>query len=635
MRGRTVAVLAGAAGVAVLMLAFSGCLGDDDVSVVTFTDVAAPQDPLAYEAYVASNGFSLARPTAATAQSRPLVLGSAAPVGFAIPADCVPDLGCPMDLGSFVLPAPATVPSDLAAELWLSSPQGAVLSGLKLTLSFDGTKAAVLSLQNDAVTPALRPGDGPATGFSGVLGPTARPFHLGGASILAGAGLLNVSAGTEVRASLAVWGVAANTKAAADVADVVLEYGSRDRPSGIVFTADLDHKAPPLGDALRLFLAPGALKPEAPATADDLTVDWGKTGASLPVGGVGAEWDWGGFVADQDYVGTGTGTLTLWTQLHFTGTANAAVFAGLRASLYVTPGTAVAQGQAGTYLTGTAMSVLEATAARAAFKLVVPLPVAGLRIPAGSRLDLRLQAFGFTDSTVGDLQVYYGSARHPSGLMLPVLTSGAIVGDQPPPTPVLHEAATNATVLRFAQSYANWTSDIYVLRWLGAPARVAASYNVTVRHGALGLLLRDPGGAEHAVNFTKGPFRHVNATYAGGNGTWELVVNYTGFRGDVALALAAAPTPPGTANGTAAGVAGPEPLAGPHPAQPGQRPRPAFTVQYGNDTTGDDTPSSAPPPAAPAPAATASTTKAKAPGPGLAALLPAALLAARVARRRR
>ncbi len=349
--------------------------------------------------YIEDAGLSPAAPTAEADKTKSVLTSFSSP-----------GLSNFVDLGSWKVTHDLTFTTDGVATLWLSAEEAAVIT------SFD---VQIRKGSNEV----WRSGTGTnGEGTFTDLGPEPTKYELG-------VGLLGTEwkAGDVFNVRVILFGVAEP----GTPTDVFLHYGSLQHPSGVAGSVDAVGALTPAGSPLGVFLAANnALSLDAPTAEQDLARESGNAGPGALASA--SAWSWGKTTLPEDTLLVEDSVFMCWTTLQGT----AAAVRGFRVTVdFKTPGgTETVTKSAGLRTT----SYQSATGAPSVTHWALGLPTAGLELPAGTEIDVKFQIWSSHADPPGKVVILYGSATHPSGLVL-----GAEGGSLANETT---NAATNTTV---------------------------------------------------------------------------------------------------------------------------------------------------------------------------------------------
>lgn len=295
-----------------------------------------------------------------------------------------------------VLLFPLKAASDVAAELWLSSPQSTPITSVRIELvKIAGSSNTVLATLGSGGL-ALRGADAsPQT----TLGPTPIRVMASGAFDNPGT---EHAAGALVGLNVAVAALGVQGQPV----DVVLHYGSAQHPSGVAFAVRNDPGPATLGAVTGVYLDEGKLSLAEPTAAADKKRSAGNTGNSLQDA---PEWIWGTATASSELRILSDAVLNVTLQL---GGAppQAAVRLVLQANLYFG---AVAY-EASTNYAPAAVATTPVSNAQPV-KLSLAFPTHGLTVLAGTTIKIGFRLYSEQPGAAFDF--LYGSAKRPAGVV--------------------------------------------------------------------------------------------------------------------------------------------------------------------------------------------------------------------------
>ncbi|HUR62361.1 MAG TPA: hypothetical protein VM286_08385 [Candidatus Thermoplasmatota archaeon] len=163
----------------------------------------------------------------------------------------------------------------------------------------------------------------------------------------------------------------------------------------------------------------------------------------------------------------------------------------------------------------------------------IPLADAGLKV--GDKID---DIYGLTyvsralntADTIPDAKSDKTAAANLGSYVIGSATAGSAAGPLPSQYQNVTTAGFSAT-----RSFANATTQSFRYNWTQGPASALAALSASVKAGNLTVVVRD--AANHTLFQRTAANGTANQTLTGSAGTWHILVNATGFKGNFTLAM--------------------------------------------------------------------------------------------------
>ncbi len=433
-------------------------------------------------------------PTAAAAKSVSIVNTAMTPAASLNPA---------ITLGTFTPAVDMTFLSDGVAVYWVVSDNAAAWTEIQANILEGST--VVVSAAASPVPPPTVTAETPAD--AATVSQIRIPIPLAGIELKGGTTYTLITRTSGVGASLNVL------------------YDAVDRPSGL-FAAISDGAAfATSSSAFNVFLAKDrTLTTELPtATTDESTpLPTDCTGACM---GGQAPVNWGTWTATSDATVAGETILTLWV-----GAANVAAVRGMNSNLVI-GGTTYA-GQSWLATTAQAYGPSPGTPERL-YRFTYA--TRGAEITAGDDITISFGMWSTTDLPTGTLNLLYGSAAKPAGVMIPIVGGPAASG--PIASPQLIYESVTAAVLDVQHEFATPTNAVYHYNWTSALTAAVATYATNMTNGSVSILAMDGANAtvlDAQLTATFNQTQMVNATTPG---NWTITLSFANFTGSFSLGI--------------------------------------------------------------------------------------------------